>query len=101
MDVGKGRIAARTHELARNLKTELRRIHHVRLFTPESDYLSSGIICFDIDGLRPAETVARLREKNIVASQTPYKVTHARLAPSIINSNDDIEKVLRAIRSLA
>jgi isopenicillin-N epimerase len=44
--------------------------------------------------------VGRLREKQIIASVTPYAVRHARLTPSIRNTPEEIERVLSEVRAL-
>jgi len=75
-------------------------MEHVRLITPMEDDLSAGIVCFDIDGMRPHAVVRALRERRIVATVTPYATTHARLTPSIINTEAEIDAALRAIREL-
>jgi selenocysteine lyase/cysteine desulfurase len=102
LGLGKARVAARIHELNRHCKEELTRLPKVKVSTPMSDDLSAGIICFDVDGLSPEEVVARLREKSIVASITPpfYKPLHARVAPSLLTSEQDVENTVRAIAEL-
>jgi isopenicillin-N epimerase len=99
-EIGKARIAARTHELARQLKEGLRQMKHVTLQTPMATELSSGIVCFDIDRMNPFAAVRRLRRQHIIATVTPYAERHVRLAPCIRNSPAEIEVVLRAIREL-
>jgi isopenicillin-N epimerase len=101
LGIGKARIAERTHALARQLKEGLHRMPHVRLVTPMADELSSGIVCFDVEGLTPQEVVPRLLEQQIIATSTPYATTHARLTPSIRNTEEEIEAALRAVRALA
>jgi selenocysteine lyase/cysteine desulfurase len=101
LGIGKSRVAERTHALARQLKEGLSRMPHVRLITPMSDELSSGIVCFDVDGLTPPEVVERLLAGHIIATYTPYAQTHARLTPCIRNTEDEMESALRAVRSLA
>ena len=98
--IGKSRIAARTHELARQLKEGLQRMPHVTLRTPMADNLSSGIVCFDIKRMNPFAAVRRLLRRHVVATVTPYAVRHVRLAPSIRNSPAEIEAVLREIHAL-
>jgi isopenicillin-N epimerase len=98
--IGKSRIAARTHELSSALKQGLGAMPNVTLYTPASSELSAGIVCFDVSGMKPQEVVASLRERNIVATTTPYAPSHARLTPSIRNSLEEIEAVLREIHSL-
>lgn len=99
--IGKAEIAERTHTLAGQLKEGLAAIAGVRLVTPMSSDLSAGIVSFDIDGLRPAETVGRLRERGIVASVSPYVDSHARLTPSIRNTPEEIETVLAEIGAIS
>jgi isopenicillin-N epimerase len=42
-----------------------------------------------------------LRERGVVASVTPYATRYARLTPSIVNTPDEIDEALRAVRALA
>jgi selenocysteine lyase/cysteine desulfurase len=98
---GKAKIAARTHELSRQLKEGLAAVPRVKLYTPMSDELSAGIVCFDIEGMSPREVVGQLREKGIVATTTPYAPSYARFTPSIRNSPAEIETVLGEIRVMA
>lgn len=100
-EVGKDRIAARTHELARQLKEGLDKMDHISLRTPLSTNLSSGIVCFDVDGMSPFAAVSRLREGGIISTVTPYSERLVRLAPSIRNTPEEIESVLGEIRKLA
>jgi len=99
--IGKSKVAARTHALARQLKEGLAGMPHVRLITPMADELSAGIVCFDVDGLTPPQVVKRLLERNIIATFTPYARTHARLTPCIRNTEAEMEAALRAVRELA
>lgn len=98
--IGKQRVAERTHDLARQLKEGLADMPHVRVITPMDDRLSAGIVCFDVEGLTPHAVVRRLRDRHIIATVTPYATMHARLTPSICNTEEEIEIVLRAIRGL-
>ena len=74
---------------------------HVTLHTPMSDELSAGINCFEVAGMDPHEIVDRLARRRIVASTSPYAVTYARLAPCILNSSEEVDVCLRAVRDLA
>jgi hypothetical protein len=51
--------------------------------------------------MKASDVVKRLLEKNIVASTAPYREPYARLAPSLLNSPDEIETTLAEIRSMA
>lgn len=99
-DIGKARIAARTHQLARQLKEGLAQMPHVTLRTPMSEALSSGIVCFVIDGMDAWTAVDRLRERNLIATVTPYASRYVRLAPSIRNTPAEVDVALAAIYEL-
>lgn len=101
LDIGKERVQERIHSLALQLKEGLNDMQHVLLYTPMEKELSSGIICFDIDGMSPNQVVNRLEQKNVIASDTPYNPTYSRLAPGIFNTPEDIENVIRAVRDLS
>jgi len=98
--IGKARVQTRTHALNTRFKTGLAAMSHVKLYTPRAERLSAGIVCFDVQGLRPPEVVERLRAKRIIATATPYDPSYARVSPSILNTPAEIERALNAIRSL-
>jgi isopenicillin-N epimerase len=98
--IGKARIAERIHALNRQLKEGLAQMRHVRLHTPMSEQLSSGIVCFDVAGMEPDEVVDRLQDRGVIASRTPYRPTHARLTPGLLNTAQEIETVLAAVHEL-
>jgi len=100
--LGKARVAARIHELNRHVREELAKMSKVRVVTPASDELSAGITCFAVAGLEPPEAVARLRQKNIIASVTPgfYKPPYVRLAAGLVTLEADVDRALAAVRAL-
>jgi len=99
--IGRERAATRTHELASRLKDGLAAINGVRLITPMTPALSSGIVCFDVRGIDPGQIVDGLyRSARVVASVTPYARRYVRLGPSILNSPEDIDRAVRAVRAL-
>jgi len=99
--IGRQRIADRIHSQNRQLKDGLARMSKVKLYTPMSDELSAGIVCFDVNGVRADEVVERLDKKNIVASVTPYKTHYARLAPSLVTTPQEVDTTLAAVRDIA
>jgi isopenicillin-N epimerase len=102
LEIGKQPIADRTRALAHRLKEGLSAMSHVKLRTPMSQALSSGIVCFDVAGRDPGEIVTRLRnDHNIIATVTPYAVRHVRMGTSIVNSIDDVDAALAALESLS
>jgi isopenicillin-N epimerase len=102
LGLGKARVAARVHDLNRRCKEGLARLSRVKVRTPLSADLSAGIICFEVDGLSPAEVVARLRARSVVASVTPdfYVPPYARVAPSLLTNEDEVDATVRAIAEL-
>jgi isopenicillin-N epimerase len=98
--IGKSQITQRIYELNQQLKQGLAAMPHVTLHTPLSQDLSAGIVCFEVAGLTPRTVVEKLRHRGIVGSVTPYATQYARLAPSLLNSPEEIEKTLGEIRSL-
>jgi isopenicillin-N epimerase len=98
--IGKGRIAARIHALNRRLKDGLAGMSHVTLLTPRADSLSAGIVVFSVDRMSPDAVVAALARRRIVATVTPYTPSHPRLAPGLLNTPGEVDRVLAAVRAL-
>jgi isopenicillin-N epimerase len=63
----------------------------VKLYTPWGSTLSAGLICFDVNGMQPKAVVKRLLQHKIVASTTPYGISYARLAPSLVNTPNEVD----------
>jgi selenocysteine lyase/cysteine desulfurase len=99
--IGRKRIAERTAALNTQCKEGLAKIPGVKVFTPRDPALSAGIICFEVGGQRANETVHKLHARKVVASSSPYKISHARLAPSLVNDEREVEAALRAVREIA
>ena len=71
----------------------------VTVRTPAARSLSAGLVCFDVEGRDPADVVARLAARRIVASVTPYARRHVRLGPGIVNTVADVDAAVRALTS--
>jgi isopenicillin-N epimerase len=99
--IGRKRVAERIHALNDQCKEGLAKMRHVTLYTPRGSTLSSGLICFDVNGMQPKAVVKKLLQDKIVASTTPYGTSYARLAPSLVNTPDEVDATLRTIRALA
>jgi isopenicillin-N epimerase len=98
-------VSDRVHQLAGILKTELGTIGHIVRVTPDSDELSSGIVCFDIEGKDPAQVVKDLRKLGIIATTSSSDasapgVRHVRFSVEIFNSELEIETALKAVATL-
>ena len=99
--IGRDRIASRITELNAAFREGAARIPGLTLHTPRDPALSAGISCFEVQGLIPGQVVARLAEKKIRTTTSPYKVTYARVSAGIMNRPEEIELVLREIRALS
>ena len=100
-NIGTSRITARIHELNHQMKEGLASMPHIQLYTPRDENLSAGMACFDVKGMKAGEVVSRLLAQKIIASTTPYRVSYARLACGIVNTPEEVERTLGAIRRLA
>jgi isopenicillin-N epimerase len=99
--IGKAQVAARTAELAGQLKAGLALMPHVRLVTPRDPRLSAGIVSFDVQGVSAESAVGLLRRRRVIASAAPYAIQHVRLTPSLMNSPAEVDLALAEVRGLA
>ena len=98
LDIGRDRVAARTHEQVTRLKEGLAGIDGISLVTPPGEDMSSGIVCFDVDGESPHDVVARLAAAGFSTSVTPYREQHVRAGPSIVTTPDEVDALLDELR---
>ena len=101
LQLGKANVQSRIHQLNSQTKEGLAQMPHVRLYTPKTTSLSSGLVCFDVDGMHPDEVVKKLHDQGVIMSSTPYRQSYARFAPSLINNEQEIDIALGAIAALA
>ena len=99
--IGRDRIAARVRELNGAFREGASDIAGVTLHTPRDPNVSGGISCFEVRGLEPEAVAARLSEKRIRTTTSPYKVSYARVGAGIMNFPEEIDTVLREIPALA
>ena len=99
--IGRARIADRIAVLNSQCKDGLAKIPGVKVLTPGDPALSAGITCFEVGSQSARETAHKLHERKVVASTSPYKISKARLAPSLVNDEREVEAALRAVREIA
>jgi len=99
--IGRARIAERIHSLNDQCKEGLAAMPHIKLYTPRGNKLSAGLVSFDVKGIKAEEVVKKLLAKGVIASTSPYRNSCARLAPSLLNTPEEIEMTLRYIRALS
>jgi selenocysteine lyase/cysteine desulfurase len=101
LQLGKAQVQKRIHQLNTQTKQGLAKMPHVTLHTPMSTSLSSGLVCFDVDGVAPDTVVKRMHDKGIIMSSTPYRQSHPRFAPSLLNNENEIDVALSEINAMA
>ena len=99
--LGRARVTARVHELNQHAKEELAKLPHVRVRTPSSESLSAGFTCFEVPGRKPADVVRHLEEKRIIATVSHDVTRYVRVAPGLLNTHEDVEALLRELRTLS
>ena len=99
--MGRARVAGRIHALNTQLKDGLAGIAKVKVHTPASPALSAGLVAFEVEGVPPADVVKALLARRFIASTSPYAVTYARLAPSLVNTPEEVDAAVRAVREIA
>jgi selenocysteine lyase/cysteine desulfurase len=99
--MGRARVAARNRAHNDRLKQGLADMRQVRLHTPMEAEVSAGINAFEVAGMKPEQVVAKLLEKNIIASTSPYRVSYARLSAGLMNDEREVDAALSAVRGLA
>ena len=100
--IGKDRIATRIHHLNSLAKKQMAKLPKVQLHTPMSSELSAGIIAFEVAGINPEQVVDKLHANGVIASETPgfYRPSLARVAPSLLTTESDVDRTVRAIAAL-
>jgi len=83
------------------LKDGLAGIPSVTLATPKSAELSAGLVMCSIEGVAPHQATAALRRDHaVVASVTPYNDPLLRFGPGIVNTPDEVDRVVKAVASI-
>jgi selenocysteine lyase/cysteine desulfurase len=99
--LGKSDVQGRIHELATRCKAGLAEMRHVKLHTPLDPTVSSGIITFEVAGMTVDDAIARLHKAKIVGTTTPYDPSFARFTPGLVNTPEEIDTALAAVKQLA
>ncbi len=99
--IGRARVAERIRSLNDRCKQGLTAIKKVKLHTPRGAALSAGICCFEVEGQQPEEVVKKLLARKIIASSSPYGVSYVRLAAGLMNTPEEVDQAVGAVRSYA
>ena len=99
--LGRDAVYARVHELNRQCKEGLAAMPHVTVHTPLADELSAGITSFEVRGYKTEEVIARLQAQRIIATKAPYRyLQYVRFTPGILNTPEEVDRALAAVRQL-
>lgn len=99
--LGRDRVAGRIRELNGRIRETLAEMPGVTLHTPLDPRLAAGICCFEVAGLPVSAVVERLAARRIHATAAPYAVSYARLAAGVMNTPEEVDTALAAVRELA
>jgi selenocysteine lyase/cysteine desulfurase len=100
--IGKQRVQERIHALNERLKQQLEALDGVELVTPRGAHLSAGFTFFRVPGKGAEEVEAFLRAERIIASAADRDAGPVvRMAPGLMNSEEEIDAAVAALRRLA
>ena len=98
--IGRDKIAARVQELNAAFREGAATIPGITLHTPLDPEVSGGLSAFEVRGVKAEDVAHRLAAKKIRTNSSPYKASYARVGAGVMNFPDEIDAVLREIRSL-
>lgn len=99
--IGARRIARRIDDLSGQLRDGLAGAQRVRVHAPAEERLHSGVVTFTVEGVADFDVVDRLfDEHSVSATVTPYAVSYARLGTCWLNTEDEVDATIRAVRAL-
>ena len=101
LDMGKDAVQEHTIHLASRLKAGLSRTRNVRVITPMSPTMSSGIVCCELLNAKqnPRDVKKALEAQGIFAltSDDADDKEYLRFSPSILNDEAHIDRTLKAL----
>ncbi|MEP2025665.1 MAG: aminotransferase class V-fold PLP-dependent enzyme [Reichenbachiella sp.] len=101
MAIGKEKVESRTRQLALMVKEGIAEMNNVKGTTPMDPYLSSGINGFRVKGMSAEEVVKAFHHKGVIASASPYLDSIPRLTPCVINTEEEVQFALKALREIS
>ena len=102
----KAAVQQRVRDLTRLVKEALKKNpRRYRMRTPDSDDLSSGVICFDVADISASEVFEKFIDPKIkIVLTASWDATdgrsHVRLSVSILNNESDVQDVVGALDAL-
>ena len=99
--VGRENIGARIAELNGAFRDGAPRIPRLTLHTPRDPSVSGGLTCFEIAGRTADQVTEQLAARRIRTTSSPYKVSYARVCGGAMNTPEEMDRVLAALRDIA
>jgi selenocysteine lyase/cysteine desulfurase len=100
-EVGLAEIEARNLDLAEALKRGLQETPGVKVLSPLERRSSSGLVSFTIDGVAPADAVARLWEQHRIVIRPVSYPSSLRVSLHYFNTEEEVDQVVGAVGLLA
>ncbi|MGH8188205.1 MAG: aminotransferase class V-fold PLP-dependent enzyme, partial [Steroidobacteraceae bacterium] len=60
-----------------------------------------GLCCFELDGRKAADVARQLLERKVIASTGPYAPSYVRLSAGLMNTPEEVDQALVAVRAVA
>jgi selenocysteine lyase/cysteine desulfurase len=100
--IGLDRIGLRIAMLSEALAAGLREVAGVTVHAPAERQLTSGVVCATVDGRPAHDVISRLHDEHrVVATVTPYPIALARFGTTHLNTEGDVDALVRAVAALA
>jgi len=101
--IGRDNIEQRARQLSARVRSGLREIPGVRLYTSPDPRLSVALTTFSISGVTPEAVVQSLIEKDKIYIRTIVEdnITAVRASTHFYNTPDEVDHLLAAVRKLA
>ena len=100
LSIGKQKVKDRIQQLKSYAHKKMENLEHIKIFTPNTSHLSSGMICFDVKGIEPHRVVEFFEERKIMIGQTPYRNSLCRFSLSILNKISEIDQAISVLTDL-
>ncbi len=100
-EIGLDAIEARSGEQSDALKRALRAIPGVTVLTPADPSLSTGIVCFEIEGMTGDQITEQLWERRKIVCRAAFAHRAVRISVAFFVDSNELETVVEVVRELA
>ena len=98
--IGVEEIERRNLSLASSLKQALQEIPGVKVLTSMNEYSASGLVSFAVDEVDPKTVVARFWDQHQILARSVEYPSCVRVSLHFFNTEDEVSKVVEAVREL-